>query len=135
MSKSTSLGQDIRHLATGREAGPRPLPGRVVSWWEAAARRVPVDLGTQCRVSVALERLVSQPSACGDGCDGLVVVPLGARELLAVGVGVLFPVLAVPQEAGEGSGAGTRELGPVVQAEVPRSVHRAVGGEHGPGRR
>jgi hypothetical protein len=55
-------------------------------------------------------------------------VPLGARELPAVGVSVLFPVLAGPQKAGKGGRAGMRERGPVVQAQVPRGVGCAVAG-------
>jgi hypothetical protein len=53
-------------------------------------------------------------------------VPLGARELSAVGVCVLVRVLAVPQEAGEGSGPGTHKRGPVTQIEVPRYLWAVV---------
>jgi len=102
--------------------------GSFAVWWLHGGF---LELGAQHRVRAVLKRPVSGLSACGEGGDGLVVVPLGARELRTVEVGGLFPVLAVLQEAGEGSGAGMGKRGPVVMAEVPRGVHRAVGGENG----
>src|SRR5258708_5645433 len=67
-----------------------------------------------------------------DGCDGLVVVPFGARELAAVWVYVLLPCAAVLEKGGQPSLVGASDGVPVVEAEALDGVGRSVGGQDDP---
>jgi hypothetical protein len=59
-------------------------------------------------------------------------VPFGARELVAIRIGLLLPFLAMLEEAGQPSPVGADDGLPVVETEVPGCVDRSVGGQDDP---
>jgi hypothetical protein len=102
-------------------ANARPLT------WSPSA--LPIDLASDLSHRSGQFLSPARESTQADGGDGLVVVPFGARELVAIRIGVLLPFLAVLEEVGQPSPVGADDGLPVVETEVPGCVDRSVGGQ------